>query len=190
MQGRIVFLNDKTPLRDASEANLNDRVRRFALHVRARAAREQAPIAAVFVHEDLDDIDSDRYDAICKRVQGALVRELENAHYVLAVWEIEAWLLLFPQAVAGFTNGWRVPARRSGRDTGKFQDPKHIFKDEISKAGMSYRESDAPAIARHIVARGAHSAPIGSNRSFEDFRTYATDRCQELSDARISRPGS
>jgi hypothetical protein len=151
MRGRIVFLNDRVPLRDASGTTLNDRVKRFALRVRARAAREQAPVAAVFLHEDLDDVD---------------------------------WLLLFPEAITSFTNGWQVSARRRGRDTGKFRDPKRIFKDEISKAGTRYRESDAPDIADHIVAKGKHTAPIGSNRSYEDFMADATVRCQELINAK------
>jgi hypothetical protein len=47
MQGRIVFLNDRFPLREATEATLNDRVRRFASLVRARAERERASVAAV-----------------------------------------------------------------------------------------------------------------------------------------------
>jgi hypothetical protein len=184
MQGRIVFLNGKVPLRDASETTLKERVRRFTLLVRAKAARERAPVAAVFLHEDLDDVDSERYDSVRERVQRALARELENAHYVLAVWEIEAWLLLFPEEVAGFTTGWRVSTKRRGGDTGKFQDPKRIFKEEISKAGVRYRESDAPAIANHIVAHDKHTTPIGGNRSYEAFRTDATDRCQKLSDSR------
>jgi hypothetical protein len=145
MQGRIVFLNDKVPLRDAGEENLRRRVTRFAAQVRAKAARERASVAAVFVHEDLDEVDSRRYDLIHERVQRALVRELENAHYVLATWEIEAWLLLFPEQVAAFATKWQVPVSLRGRDTGRFQDPKRIFKEEISRAGPTYRESDAPA---------------------------------------------
>jgi len=180
MRGRIVFLNDKVPLRDARDATLNDRVRRLALLVRARAARERASIAAVFLHEDLDDVDSKRYETVRKRVESALARELENAHYVLAVWEIEAWLLLFPDAVTSFANGWKVPTKRRGRDTGKFQDPKRIFQDEISKAGTRYRESDAPAIVKHIVALSKDLPQIGSNRSYEAFRTDAAAHCQEL----------
>jgi hypothetical protein len=129
MKGRIVFLNDKVPLRDAGEENLRRRVERFAAQVRARAARERASIAAVFIHEDLDEVDSGRYDLVRGRVQRALARELEYAYYVLAVWEIEAWLLLFPEEVAAFATKWQVPASRRGRDTGRFQDPKRIFKE-------------------------------------------------------------
>jgi hypothetical protein len=180
MQGRIVFLNDRFPLREATEATLNDRVRRFTSLVRARAERERASVAAVFLHEDLDAVDSNRYEAIRERVQRALVRQLENAHYVLAVWEIEAWLLLFPEVVTNFTSGWQVPTKRRGGDTGEFQDPKRIFRDEISKSGTRYRESDAPAIASRVVALNQQAIPVGSNRSYESFGTDVTSRCQEL----------
>lgn len=182
MHGRVVFINDKVPLRDASEANLKDRVQRFASLVRARAARERASVAAVFLHEDLDDVDSGRYEVIRKRVQRALARELENSYYALAVWEIEAWLLLFPEALTSFANGWRVPAKRRGRDTGMFQDPKRIFREEVSKAGTRYRESDAPDIASHIVALGRQTTPVGSNRSFEAFKADVASRCGKLTD--------
>jgi hypothetical protein len=180
MQGRIVFLNDRFPLREATEGTLNDRINRFASLVRARAERERASVAAVFLHEDLDAVDSHRYEAIRERVQRALVRQLENAHYVLAVWEIEAWLLLFPEVVANFTSGWQVPTKRRGGDTGKFQDPKRIFKNEISKSGTRYRESDAPAIASRVVALNQQAAPVGSNRSYESFGVNVTSRCQDL----------
>lgn len=180
MHGRIVFLNDKVPLRDASEVNLTGRVERFARNVRARAAREQASIAAVFLHEDLDDVDSERYDLVRKRVQRALTRELDNAHYVLAVWEIEAWLLLFPEQVAGFSTGWQVPSKRRGKDTGRFQDPKRIFKEEISRTGARYRESDGPSIAARVARHGTHAAPTGRNRSYEAFCGEVSDRCRRL----------
>lgn len=182
MRGRIVFLNDKVPLRDAGEENLKKRVARFAAQVRAKAARERASIAAVFVHEDLDEVDSGRYDVVHERVQRALARELEYAYYVLAVWEIEAWLLLFPEEVAAFATRWQVPASRRGRDTGRFQDPKRIFKEEISRAGTTYRESDAPAIANRIIAHEALSSQSGSNRSYEAFRSDAVDRCLQLTE--------
>jgi hypothetical protein len=150
--------------------------------VRAKAARERASIAAVFVHEDLDEVDSGRYELIHGRVQRALARELANAHYVLAVWEIEAWLLLFPEEVAAFATRWQVPASRRGRDTGRFQDPKRIFKEEISRAGARYRESDAPAIANRITVHGALSSQSGSNRSYEVFRSDAANRCLYLAE--------
>lgn len=182
MHSRVVFLNDKIPLRDASDVNLRMRVDHFKKLVQARAAREKATVAGVFLHEDLDEVDSDSYESVRDRVQRALTRELANAHYVLAVWEIEAWLMRFPETIAQFNTGWEVPSKRRRRDTGKFQDPKRIFKDEVCKAGVPYRPTDGPGIAELAIARGEHLAPEGSNRSFADFRTDIGTRCQKLSD--------
>jgi hypothetical protein len=184
IRGRIVFLNEKVSLRDARDGTLKTRVEHFKKLVQARAAREKAAVAGVFLHEDLDEVDSSTYDTIRSRVQQALARELLNAHYVLAVWEIEAWLLLFPESIAHFNTGWGVPARRRRRDTGRFQDPKRIFKDEVSKNGVSYRETDGPGIAGLVVARGEHLTPDGSNRSFADFRADVDAQCGELTDSR------
>jgi hypothetical protein len=60
------------------------------------------------------------------------------------------------------------------------QDPKRIFKEEVSRSGTRYRESDAPSIASHIVAQNVHATPIGSNRSFHSFKADAMNRCRGL----------
>ena len=114
MRGRAVFLNDKVPLRDASDDTLKKRIEHFKRLVRARAAREKATVAAIFLHEDLDKVDSDSYRAVRDRVQRAFSGELANAHgWAPAVWEIEAWLLLFPESIAHFNAGWAVPIQAS-----------------------------------------------------------------------------
>lgn len=56
----------------------------------ARAEREAADLACVFVHEDLDGTDGTRYAADRARVQKALSRAFGSTHYVLAIEEIEA----------------------------------------------------------------------------------------------------
>ena len=93
--------------------------------------------------------------------------------------------MLFPEVIMNFSNGWRVPAKRRGRDTGKFQDPKRIFKEEISRAGTRYRESDAPAIASRVVGLGGQATPSGRNRSYETFGADANGCCQKLIDSTI-----
>src|SRR5699024_10273730 len=91
--------------------NLGRRVRKLGRLVRAKAVTEDAAVACVFVHEDLDEPDGDRYPVTRERVQRALEREFGNAHYVLAVAEMEAWLLLFPECLDAFAKGWHVPAQ-------------------------------------------------------------------------------
>ena len=193
-QGRIVYVNDAVPLRDATGANLAQRVKHFAKLVRARAARERAEVACVFIHEDFDAVDSPSHDVAHKRVQQALDQEFGHAHYVLAAWEIEAWLLLFPQGLTTFATSWKVPASYRGIDTGKIHDPKRVLRHEVSKAGPRYRESDGPAIVERAVAVGLHTAPAGSNRSYARFRADALACCGRLgarstSSARSRTPG-
>jgi hypothetical protein len=71
-KGRIVEINDAVRLRQASHENLTARVDKLARVARARAARENAEIAAVFVHEDYDAVDSDQRQGVRRRVQDAL----------------------------------------------------------------------------------------------------------------------
>jgi hypothetical protein len=179
-KGRIVEVNDGIRLREAGDEKLAARVQQLARSVRARAAREQASVACVFIHEDLDDVDSEKCIKIHARVQQALEHELGHSHYVLATWEVEAWLLLFPEALADFADSWSVPAKYQGADTGMIHDPKRVLRQQVSKAGPKYRESDAPGITERAVALGLHMKPTGTNRSYSRFRADVGTCCQAL----------
>jgi len=176
-RGRIVEVNDIVRLRQAGDSNLGARVTKLANSIRARAERERASVACVFVHEDFDAVDSDERDAARRRVQMALERELDHAHYVLATWEIEAWLLLFPKALAEFATSWKVPAQYQGKDTGKINDPKRVLCQQVSGKGPKYKESDSPAIVRRAVDLGLHLTLTGSNRSYSQFRDDIVTCC-------------
>jgi hypothetical protein len=177
MRGRIVEIKDSVRLRLATGKNLTDRVDALSRKVRARAERENAEVACVFVHEDFDACDGDELVATRKRVQDELEIRLGTAHYVLAAWEIEAWLLLFPEALAKVVVGWRVPQRYRARDTGLLSDPKRILTSELGKTARRYRESDAPAVIEKVVTLGHHRTPAGSNRSWDRFTGDAAQCC-------------
>ncbi|WP_322748005.1 MULTISPECIES: hypothetical protein [unclassified Frankia] len=169
MRVRVVEISDSVRLRLATEANLADRVAVLARKARARAVRERADLACVFVHEDLDSVDGEGVAEIQARVCRALVTELGTAHYVLSISEMEAWLLLFPNSLETFVSSWNVPAKRQGKDTGSFGDPKKILTHEVSMGARRYRESDAPEIFEKIVNLGHIKTPSGSNRSWDLF---------------------
>ena len=177
MRGRIVEINDPVRLRQASGANLTARVSRLARLARARAVREDAALACVFVHEDLDAVDSEEYVHTRDRVQKALEAELGNVHYVLAVWELEAWLLLFPEALTGQVSTWKMPSKYVGKDTGRLSDPKRIMTREVAKAPRRYRESDAPEVFAKAVETGCLARPTGSNRSWDRLCEDAARCC-------------
>jgi len=164
-QGRIVEINSIIRLRDAKDATLVDRAGKLAGAIRARATREQAP----------------KRDAIRARVNSALRREIANSHYILAAWEIEAWMLLFPDAVSAVNATWVIPNRFRGMDTGRITDPKRAMQHEVSTVPRSrYRESDAPKIFEKIIELGLYDSPSGSNRSYCELRQSASDCCAAL----------
>jgi hypothetical protein len=163
----------------ASGAGLAARAETLANKVRARAVRDDTDVACVFVHEDLDQVDGDVYPVVRERVEKALNAALGTAHYALAVWEIEAWLLLFPDALSALVSSWSVPSRHRGKDTGRMGDPKKILMNEVSGVGRRYRESDAPAVLEHAVKLGLLTRPVGRHRSFDQLRADAVLCCTE-----------
>ncbi|WP_220090213.1 hypothetical protein [Micromonospora saelicesensis] len=179
MRGRLVEISDKVRLRDASEGNLAQRANTLARKARAKAALQNADLACVFVHEDLDGADGETYPGIRERVQAALAKELGSAHYVLSVAEVEAWLLLFPDALTKTVTTWKVPQQYRNRDTGTFGDPKEILKRNVSGSARRYVESDAPDVLANAVAMNRLDEPSGSNRSWYQLRTDATECCQQ-----------
>ncbi|HYS39225.1 MAG TPA: hypothetical protein VEO01_26715 [Pseudonocardiaceae bacterium] len=166
MRGRIVEISDKVRLRQANGHTLDERVDALANKVSARAAREHADVACVFVHEDLDAVDGPEYQTTRKRVQAALDRRFHSAHYMLAVWEVEAWLLLFPEALTAFNRSWKIGNKYRNKDTGLLADPKALLANETNSGPRSYRESDAPEILAKAIALGCHLHTSGSNRSW------------------------
>lgn len=175
MRGRTTEINTVARLRSATATNLDQRVRKLGRLVRAKAATEDATVACVFVHEDLDEPDGDRYPITRERVQKALESEFVSAHYVLAVAEIEAWLLLFPQCLERFAKGWQVPARRRGGDSGLLRDPKQTIKREVSTQARRYSESDCPVLFDSIAQR--LTTREGSNRSWDQFERDVATCC-------------
>jgi hypothetical protein len=180
MRGRIVEVNDAARLRGAkTDATLTARVDQLARQVRARAAREDADLACVFVQEDLDHTDGREYGEARDRVQAALDRAFKSAHYVLSVYEVEAWLLLFPDALESHVSAWQVPKQYRNRDTGTLGDPKQILKRKVSGRGRPYVESDAPDVLEKAVALGCLHTPSGTNRSWDRFRSDAAICCRQ-----------
>lgn len=180
-QGRIVEINDIVRLRDAGDSALVERAAKLAGSIRARAEREQAKVACVFVHEDFDAINSSQRDIIRKRVQIALRLNFPRTFYILAAWEVEAWLLMFPDAVSAVNSSWVVPRRYRGTDTGLIADPKRAMMQEVGKARNSrYRESDAPKVIDKVVELNLVNSPSGFNLSYSELLQSAIECCGAL----------
>lgn len=180
-RGRIVEINDIVRLRDARDAALSERITRLVGRIRARAEREQAEVACVFIHEDFDAIESSQRETTRMRVQEALNGRLVGVHYILATWEVEAWLLLFPDAIAAVNSSWVVPRRYRGVDTARITDPKRVMKGAVSTVATSrYTETDAPKVFEKAVELGLLNTLSGSNRSYSELRQSASECCGTL----------
>lgn len=169
MRQRIVEIDDRFPLRSATGVNLAHRVDRLSRLVKARAKKEDADVACVFVHEDLDRPYSQIWDQTQARVQAQLAKVLGPVHYVLAVHEVEAWLLLFPDALTSFVSTWSVPARYRGCDTGAVLNPKEVLMRECTREPRRYRAADAPDVFAQAVHVGILDRPTGTNRSWSQL---------------------
>jgi len=167
-QGRVVEINDQVRLRRA-DRTLAQRVGNLVGLAHARAERESSELAAFFVHEDYDAVECDERHKSRERVQETLSRRFANSFYVLATWEIEAWLLLFPDALSATRKGWAIPQKYLGRDTARIEDPKRVLGYEVSKGGPKYRESDAAEVLAKAAALGLLAKPNGRNGSWLEF---------------------
>lgn len=172
LRGSIVQIRDTVRLHKATGTNLTKRVRSILNKAEGVAEKHGhgTRVACLYVHEDFDAVDGPAYEEAHQRVTREIHRQLGHGHYVLAVAEMEAWMLLFPEALPEVVRAWKLPAKHLGKDTGRFPDPKGILMREVSKAkGRRYTESDAPAVFRAIV-EGRHLAnPRGTNSSWKRF---------------------
>lgn len=168
-RGRTVEINQTVRLCAASQGSLTQRISKLVDLAKARAARERSELAGLFVHEDYDRIDSFERENVRARVQAALKSSHTLGHYVLATWEIEAWLMLFPAALQAYSRGWSVPKKYQNRDTGRIADPKRVLREEVSKGGRRYRESDSPRIIGKAIELSQLRSPTGSNQSWAEF---------------------
>lgn len=172
LRGSIVQIRDTVRLHRATGTNLTKRVRSI-INKAEGVAEKHGPgtrAACLYVHEDFDAVDGPAYVEAHRRVEQEIHRQLGHGHYVLAVAEMEAWMLLFPEALPAVMQAWKLPVKRLGKDTGRFPDPKGILMREVSKAtGRRYAESDAPAVFRAIVEGGHLEKPRGMNSSWKRF---------------------
>jgi hypothetical protein len=176
-RGRVVEISDSVRLKRAGPETLAQRVRTLVGKARARAAREQAEIGCLFVHEDLDATGAAAVADAHGDVQKALRCHVDKAYYVLAAWEVEAWLLLFPEALTAVCADWKVPDKYRGIDTGYTPDPKRLLRTLTGKATRRYRESDAPKVMAKAAQRSLLDSPNGRNSSWERFRSDAAACC-------------
>ncbi|HEX7838263.1 MAG TPA: hypothetical protein VF469_12400 [Kofleriaceae bacterium] len=128
-------------------------------------------VLAVLAHEDCDAIEPEHLE-VADRIESEL-RSVgcPNPIAVTPAWEIEAWWLIFPEAVGKLVEGWREPSDWLGRDVGRLKDAKEQLSRAVQPrpAGRSspraYHERDSIEIAQNIVADGLLTSFADGRRS-------------------------
>ncbi|WP_230480257.1 hypothetical protein [Nocardiopsis kunsanensis] len=126
LRGSIVQIRDTVRLHKATGENLAKRVRSIINKAKG-VAEKQGPgtrVACLYVHEDFDAVDGPAYVEAHRRVEQEIHHQTDNGHYVLAVAEMEAWMLLFPEALPTVVKTWKLPTKYVGRDTGRLPTPR------------------------------------------------------------------
>ncbi|MGW0773978.1 hypothetical protein ACWD01_10100 [Streptomyces sp. NPDC002835] len=133
------------------------------------AAKEQATLLGIVVHVDLDHVIDDNYTERRKRLAADLERTFDcETALALAADEIEAWLMLFPDAFPKVKPGWKLKDRDRQRDLGRILGTKEHLKTHLGHP--MYRESDAPLVMKAAVDHNlVNSCQAKRNQSYADF---------------------
>lgn len=159
----------KKPIRLArAQSKLSPRLQDIKNH--ALALADTAELAGIVIHADLDGVADDSYTKLRHRINEEMRSTFKGtpSALALAAYEIEAWLMLFPDAFPKVKPHWKVRDADCRRDLAKLEKAKEHLVKYLGKP--PYRESDAPAIMQAAV-QGGHVSPLpaGKNRSYADF---------------------
>jgi hypothetical protein len=145
----LVLIKNARP--DKARSNAEDLAR---LVKQESAARD---VVAVLAHEDCDATEP-AHVAIASKIERELAAAgCPGAHVaVTPAWEIEAWWLVFPDAVREVVAGWRAPDDWLGKDVGQVRNAKETLTTALrrtrgGRAVRDYHEADSIEIARHVV---------------------------------------
>lgn len=149
-----------------------------AAHERLRRVidAEAGEVAAVFAHEDADDVEP-AHEPLATSKERAFRRAGVPFHAVVPAWEIEAWWMLWPEAAPLVNRRWQAPIEFRGRSTGKVPHAKEALEKALVKhldargrrEARPYAEADGIEIARIVKERSWARGPAGKNASYERF---------------------
>jgi hypothetical protein len=171
----LVLTQEKSP----TKAKTNHQ--RIAGLVRQESAAKT--VLAVVAHHDCDAVEPAHTD-VAKQIEDGI----KDAGCILPVigvapaWEIEAWWMLFPEAVGKVVEGWREPDDWLGRNVGMVENAKenltkavHPKSSKGKRRTREYEERDSIKIASNIDEFGLHSSfANGQRKSTKQGRTVHT----------------
>ncbi|HWN70626.1 MAG TPA: hypothetical protein VNM90_23460, partial [Haliangium sp.] len=142
------------------------------------ADRVTLDVRGVLIHEDCDDVEP-AHDEHAKRYADEFHGAGYRVHPVLPAWELEAWWLLWPRALAAYRETWREPTEYRGKHVGKLRDAKQCLEKAVQPKNLKtaerkrfrgYQDSDSPGIAALVRERGWLTKPEGRSDSYAHFQ--------------------
>lgn len=136
------------------------------------------PVDCLYNHEDTDAVEPS-HEATAVRIESALRAAGCPGHAVACAWELEAWFLMWPEAIEATKRAWTVPSGLRNRQVGKIADPKRELREKLARGKppqVQYHEKHAPEIAAQIASRIGDRT--GSSQSF-DRLIEALDACAD-----------
>jgi hypothetical protein len=128
-------------------------------------------VIAVLAHEDCDAVEPSHIPTAAK-IEAALAEAgcPGVSIGVTPAWEIEAWWLVFPEAVTPLVEGWREPNDWMGKDVGTVENAKEALTRALrprdrQRKTRDYHEADSLEIARNVVRLNLLSSFDNEHRS-------------------------
>lgn len=133
-----------------------DELRRIA---QALAERHDAQLFGIVIHVDMDGVTNSAYEKTRDSLSGELQRAFTkcNSALALAASEMEAWLMLFPDAFPMTNPKWKLNPKDGSRDLGMIADAKKHLEKQLRTP--PYLEKHAPAIMAQAVKPLSRPAP-------------------------------
>jgi hypothetical protein len=146
-----------------------------------RIMQRKKRVVAVIAHEDCDATEPAHLTE-ASRIEGELkAAGVLNVVAVTPAWEIEAWWMLFPDAVRAVCSCWET-IDFSGREVGRIVNAKEELRNRLrprrrSKDGRcpDYSESDGIRIACEIRRQVLVDSECGTSHSFSEFKRKLRD---------------
>ena len=161
--------NPPINLRDAPSGAVRSRAERIARVI--DAASVDSDVVAVFAHEDTDAVEPSHV-ALSAKIETAF-RSIgyQQVWAAIPAWEMEAWLMQWPEAFAEYLPSWRR-LRTAGRRVGLIDNAKEYAIRELRPGSgrvRDYRESDSPYLANIVRSRSWSRSPRAVSHSFDLF---------------------
>ncbi|WP_225767697.1 hypothetical protein [Inquilinus sp. Marseille-Q2685] len=148
---------------------------------------KKSPVASVVAHRDCDKIEPSHEELSESIERGLYDAGVPNPVAAAPAYEIEAWWLLFPEALAATCANWEKVDMRS-RQVGSIENAKEFLcealrpKDKAKRMKCKeYVESDSIKIAQNIRKLNLTSKlDRGRSRSFDRFVERFNSVCDAL----------